>query len=137
MPHKRVRGEPSETQIRLCNGIRRGDVLRVDLRGAKGTELAGPHFCVVVSNDVLNAQERTVVIVPLSTHGGSGKPKAFEVALKAGQGDLEKDGAAIPHQVRTIHSLERVIEIWGRLGDDTMDEIEEMLIWAISRSLTP
>lgn len=129
----KVRGESQNDVIRLCNGIRRGDVLKVDLGGARRRELRGPHYCVVVSNDTLNKANETVVVVPLTTHGGKGKPSAYEVALKAGDGGLTQDGAAVPHQVRTIDTKERVIEILGRLSDDAMDDIEAMLTWAVSK----
>lgn len=110
--------------------IQRGDVLKVDLRGAEGGELERPHYCVVVSNDALNRKLGTVIVVPLTTHGGGGKPKPFEVELKAGDGGLEKDGYALPHQVRTIDKAARVTEIWGELSDDCMTEIEDQLAFA-------
>lgn len=75
MAGKSVRGASSDEQIRLLNAIRRGDVLRVDLKGAVGHELRGPHYCVVVSNDILNADLMTFVVVPCTTHDGTGKVK--------------------------------------------------------------
>lgn len=130
MAHRHVRGQPNDEQIKLLNSIRRGDVLLVDLGGAKGLETKGFHPCVVVSNDTLNEDERTVVVVPITSHGGKGNAKAFEVSLKAGDGELEKDCAAVPHQVRTIDKSARVVEIWGRLSDQAMDAIAAMLEWA-------
>lgn len=81
MAHKPVRGASNDDQIKLLNSIRRGDVLLVDLGGAKGLETKGFHTCVVVSNDTLNKNERTAIVVPISSHGGKGKAKAFEVPL--------------------------------------------------------
>ena len=129
---KQVRGVDQDEVIRLCNGNRRGDVLKVDLRGAQRQELRGPHYCVVVSNDTLNASCETVVVVPLTTHGGKGTAKSYEVPVPAGEGELDKDGAAVPHQVRTIDTKERVIEILGRLPESTLREIEDALLWAVT-----
>lgn len=130
MGHVNVRGATQDEQIKLINGIRRGDVLLVDLRGSKGKEQAKSRPCVVVSNDTLFKHGDTLIVVPISTHGGQGKPKAFEVALSKGDGGLDEDGAAIPHQVRTIDARERVIEIWGQLSPAALQEIQDMLHWA-------
>jgi mRNA-degrading endonuclease toxin of MazEF toxin-antitoxin module len=138
MAHQPVRGQSSDIQIKMCNSVRRGHVLMVDLRGSKGSEMAGNHTCVVVSNDVLNKGERTLVVVPITSHGGSGKTKPYEVGLKAGDGELEKDCAAVPHLVRTIMAnQDRIIEIWGVLSDGAMRQIENMLIWALSKPAAP
>ena len=110
--------------------IRRGHVLKVDLGGATGGELEGPHFCVVVSADMLNKNLHTVIVVPLTTHGAGAVAKPYEIPLKAGDGDLDHDGFALPHQVRTIDKRKRVTEIRGVLSRDAMDEIEGGLIFA-------
>lgn len=124
-----------EEQIKALSAVRRGDVLKVSLAGAKGLEMRGPHFCVVVSNDILNENDRTVVVVPLTTHSGSHKVGEHEIELKAGDGGLDQDGAAIPHQVRTIFlGAERIISFHGRLTEKTMERIETMLQWVLGAS---
>jgi mRNA-degrading endonuclease toxin of MazEF toxin-antitoxin module len=119
-----------EEWARELNAIRRGRVLKVDLRGAVGRELRGPHYCVVVSKDVLNTFG-TIMVVPLVSHGGRGVARQYEVQLKAGDGDLGQPGAAVPHQIRTIERSERVTEIWGTLSDVAMEEIDDHLGWAL------
>jgi mRNA interferase MazF len=132
MTHQKVRGASQDDQIRLVNAIRRGDVLLVDLGSARGKEQKKQRPCVVVSNNVLYKDGDTLIVVPISTHGGKGKAKAYEVQLKNGDGGLEQDAAAMPHQVRTIDARERVVEIWGHLSENALFEVEAMLHWATS-----
>jgi len=125
-------GMSQTDKIRVINAIERGDVLKLDLKGAQGKELRGPHYCVVISNNIINKQSDTLVVVPLSTHGGTKVTKTYEVALKAGEGGLESDGSAIPHLVRSIDASARVQEVWGQLPNPVMEKIEELLGWIIS-----
>src|SRR4051794_32951476 len=46
--------------------IRRGDVVRVDLRGAEGVEKQKVRPCVVVQNDVGNAVSPMTIVAPLT-----------------------------------------------------------------------
>src|ERR1700690_2971110 len=84
------------------DGITRGAVLKVDI--APVQELEGPgneaHPCVVVSNNALSQKARILIVVPITGHSGGAKPKAYEVPLDEGDGELSKDCYAQPHLVR-------------------------------------
>jgi len=120
----------STEKIKAINGLRRGDVITVNLtRGAVGKELRKLRPCVVVSRDDINKNQDTIIVVPLTTHDGDPQPKPYEVPIAAGEGDLDKAGVATPFKLRNIDPAERVVEIWGRLSDVTMRKIEEQLAY--------
>ena len=136
MPSHRPKGAEL---VKLRAGVRRGDVVEVDLRGAVGREQQGPNHdakamcrpCVVVSNDILNVKLTTLIVVPFTTHEGRG-PRADEIAIPAGDGGLDADSAAVPHQVRTIDRQERVVGFYGRLSPASLYEIESAVVVSVA-----
>lgn len=101
----------------------------VDLKGSQGREQEKTRPCVIVSNDELNKKLSTVVVVPISSLPAGMKCYAYEVALKQGDGELDNDAAAMPQQIRTIDKFERIVEIWGSLSDESMDELTAAIEW--------
>lgn len=134
MAHVDVSALNQEDRIKALNAIRRGHVLLVVLAGARGREERKTRPCVVVSNDKLNAADLTLIVVPITTHGASGKVGAHEIALSAGDGELDENSAAQPCQVRTVDRFERVIEIWGVMPKGKLDAIADKLWYAQSDS---
>jgi mRNA-degrading endonuclease toxin of MazEF toxin-antitoxin module len=132
VPHTILNTLDQAARVQAAAGIRRRRVILVDLRGAEGREAEDVHPCVVVSNDRLNAQVTLLIVVPITSHSGTGRVGAHEVGLKAGDGELTKDCAAQPCQVRTIDRFQRVVEIWGELSESAMDQIDDLLDYVLS-----
>lgn len=132
MAHVRLRDLPGEEYAAALEGIRRGDVLLVDLAPTKGQEANGntPHPCVVVSNDTLNENGSTITVVPISGHGNGAIPRDWEVRIAPPDGEVVKECWAMTHHIRTI-AKERVLETWGKLDTDTMLRIEDWLLWVV------
>jgi mRNA interferase MazF len=133
MAHVVLKNLPDNAaRIRAVADVRRGRVILVDLAGSVGREQEKTRPCVVVSNDKLNRSLSTLVIVPITTHEGKGHAASHEVGIHAGDGELTKDAAAQPCQVRTIDKLERIREVWGTLSEPVMAEIEDLVIFVVS-----
>lgn len=93
-------------------GVRRGEVLLVDLKPARGGEIRKTRPCVVVSPDELNAHLRTLIVAPLTT---GGHPYPFRVPCRFGG----KAGYIIVDQIRTV-DRERLLRRLGRLAPATL-----------------
>ena len=74
------------------NDVRRGDIVIVELRGAKGSEQKGIRPAVIISNDINNRLSSTVTIVPVTTadknpwqgtHADLGELKCLDVRSMA------------------------------------------------------
>jgi mRNA interferase MazF len=78
---------------------------------------------VIVSNDVLNHHALDVCVVPItSVHHGR---FALRVALRAGEGGLNRDSWAKCDQVTTLDKQSIVFPALGRLSTATLRNIEE------------
>lgn len=106
--------------------LRRGDVLRVDLRGAEGHERMGQRPAVVVQGDDFNSETQTVLVAPVTTRGGraaGADERELEVAVPAGEGGLTRDSVVECDQLRTADIGERMLDVLGWLEDERMAEI--------------
>lgn len=96
----------------------RGNIYRVDLEPARGSEQQGTaRPCVILSVSPLNAKLRQVSVVPLSS---SGKTLPPVVVAVPSAGD---NSVALCHQVRTIDKS-RIGKYIGELAAKDMTAIE-------------
>lgn len=112
-------------------GLKRGDVVWVDLRGAMGGEQLADvdRPAVIVSNDRINALGRCVIVMPISSVKGRAL-RPTEALIRAGDGGLKKDSFAIVDQIRTIDIALRIRRVAGHLSELVMMEIEMKLLLA-------
>ena len=101
------------------NAINRGDVYRIAFGEARGHELKGPHYAVVVQSDAYPLS--TLLVVPLSS---SAQPAAWRAPVQiAGQQTY-----ALVEQARAVDVQSRLREwICNIAGSEEMAQIDEEL----------
>lgn len=107
--------------------VRRGEVYRISFEGARGHELRGPHYGVVVQDDLYNRLS-TTLIVPLSS---SAPMVHFHVPVTVnGQRTF-----ALAEQLRAVDVDRRLKERIGELSSGAMAAIDEQLRGLLSLDL--
>lgn len=114
--------------------VNRGDIVIVDLDPTEGSEQRGVRPCLVVQNDIGNANAPTTIIVPLTTSYGD-RLYPFEVAIGAAETPLREDSVAVCSQIRTISIADRVLENIGRIPPERMEAVDDALEYSLG--LTP
>jgi mRNA interferase MazF len=109
--------------------MRRGEIVRVNLDPARGSEAATTRPAVVVSNDAANATATrlgrgVVTVVPVTSRTDRVYP--FQVLLPAHQTGLPHDSKAQAEQVRSI-AVERVGQRVGQLPATLITELDQAL----------
>jgi mRNA interferase MazF len=111
----------------------RGEVYLLDFDPATGYEMAGPHPCVIVQNDVGNQHSAlTVVVAVTSNLRVASLPVG--VLIPAGEGGLTRDSVAHCGHVYTVDKT-RLGKHLGELSPDRMAEVDQAL--RTSLGLTP
>ncbi|MFC8733547.1 type II toxin-antitoxin system PemK/MazF family toxin [Luteimicrobium sp. NPDC057192] len=110
--------------------MRRGEVWRVDLDPARGTEESKVRPVVIVSNDARNrAAQRSgrgaLTVVPLTTNVARVLP--FQVLVPAREAGLDHDSKAQAEQVRSL-DVERFVGRVGVLDVATVAALDEALL---------
>ena len=110
----------------MTTPVRRGQVWVANLNPNRGREAGKIRPVLIVQGDWLSAaQERTVVVLPLTTHV---RPDAEPLRLTIGARDgLRSDSQVIVEQPRT---LDRV-----RLGEGPLTELTSREMGEVERSL--
>ena len=110
--------------------MRRGEIVRVNLDPARGSEAAKTRpAAVVVSNDAANATATrlgrgVITVVPVTSSTDRVYP--FQVLLPAPQTGLTRDSKAQAEQVRSI-AVERVGRRIGQLPAALIAELDQAL----------
>jgi mRNA interferase MazF len=109
--------------------MRRGDIVRVNLDPARGSEAGKTRPAVVVSNDAANATATrlgrgVITVVPVTSRTDRRHP--FQVLLPAGQTGLPHDSKAQAEQVRSV-AVERVGQRVGQLPATLITELDQAL----------
>jgi mRNA interferase MazF len=101
-------------------------VIKVDLNPTVGHEIRKARPCVVIQNDIGNANSHLTIVAPIE--GAENRPKLYpvNVLVKSGEGGLAKDSVVLCEQVRTIDER-RFLETWGKFNEETMRKIDESL----------
>lgn len=109
----------------------RGDVVEVDLAGAKGVEKQKVRPCLVVQNNRGNRASPMTIIVPITDAVGQDKGYAQQVVVAAKDlGPGAKDSVIECGHLRTIDRDERIAEgtsVWCHLSKDVMDRVDKAL----------
>jgi mRNA interferase MazF len=103
---------------------RRGEIWLVSLGAARRGEPGKNRPAIVISADEIAAgvENELFVVVPISS---SRAPSALRPRVSAGEG-IDGDSAAICRGVRAV-ARSRLLRPIGRLGSDTLREVEEAL----------
>jgi mRNA interferase MazF len=114
----------------MAMSVRRGDVVIVELDPTQGSEQRGTRPCLVVQNDVGNANAPTTIVVPFTTSFGE-QLYPFEVLVPADECPLREDSVALCSQIRTISIEHRITENLGSIPQDRIDEADTALEYSL------
>ncbi|TKX84097.1 type II toxin-antitoxin system PemK/MazF family toxin [Halorubrum sp. SS5] len=110
--------------------VRRGDVVIVELDPTQGSEQRGTRPCLVVQNDVGNANAPTTIVVPFTTSFGD-QLYPFEVLVPAEESALREDSVALCSQIRTVSIEYRITENLGSIPQERLDEVDTALEYSL------
>jgi mRNA interferase MazF len=105
--------------------VARGDVVRVGLDPAVGSEMQKTRPCVVVQRDAANRGGRTTIVCPLTDAAGK-RPSRLVIPVCAGIGGATKDSVIVCSQVRTIDRM-RIVGRLGALPPEIMEQVGDGL----------
>jgi mRNA interferase MazF len=103
----------------------RGTIVLVELDPTVGHEQRGVRPCVVVSDPVVNADQRfpLIAVVPVTGTLGDG---ALYPELSPGRSGLTKVSYALIDHLRSIDKR-RIRRVFGRIGDQELAAVDEGL----------
>jgi mRNA interferase MazF len=117
----------------MALSVRRGDVVILELDPTQGSEQRGTRPCLVVQNDIGNANAPTTIVVPFTTSFGE-QLYPFEVLVPAEECALRKDSVALCSQIRTISIEHRISENIGSIPQERIDEVDTALEYSLGLS---
>lgn len=102
--------------------VARGDVLRVELDPAVGSEMKKSRPCVVVQRNAANETSPVVIVCPFTD--ARGRPgNVLNVAVARGVGGLSKDSLVRCNQIRVVDKA-RIAEHLGSLPQQVMKQVD-------------
>ena len=109
--------------------VKRGDVLRVEFDGTRGSEQHGTRPAVVVQNDVGNRHAPTTIVAPVTSQYDPAKVEPYQAELRADSTPVDGNGVACCQQLRTVSIAQRVDERYGRLdpGGQAIEAVDRAL----------
>ncbi|KPN29410.1 toxin MazF [Halolamina pelagica] len=110
----------------MAPSVRRGDIVIVELDPTQGSEQRGTRPCLVVQNDIGNANAPTTIVVPFTTSFDE-QLYPFEVLVPAEECPLQEDSVALCSQIRTISIEHRISENLGSIPPERMAEVDTAL----------
>lgn len=110
--------------------LRRGDIVIVGLDPTQGSEQRGTRPCLVVQNDIGNANATTTIVVPFTTSFDDSL-YPFEVLVPASECALREDSVANCSQLRTVSIEHRISDNLGGIPADLMTEVDTALEYSL------
>ena len=107
--------------------VRRGDIVLVDLNPTQGSEQRGRRPYLVVQNDMGNRHSTTTIVAPLTTSYDATDIAPYEAEVRANETDVNEDSVALLNQLRTVSSEHRISANFGRIDDETMQDVERAM----------
>ena len=104
--------------------MKRGQVYYADLRPVVGSEQGGIRPCLIIQNDMGNANSPTVIIAAMTTQSKNNLPT--HVAVSSEDYCLDINTTILLEQLRTIDKG-RLLSFVGRLSGSTMQKADEAL----------
>ena len=110
--------------------LSRGDIVIVDLNPTQGSEQRGTRPCLVVQNDVGNANAPTTIVVPFTTAVDE-TTYPFEVRVPAAECALQEDSIALCSQLRTVSIEHRISHVVGSIAKERMAAVDTALEYSL------
>ncbi|QKY20472.1 type II toxin-antitoxin system PemK/MazF family toxin [Halolamina sp. CBA1230] len=110
--------------------VHRGDIVIVELNPTRGSEQRGTRLCLVIQNDIGNANAPTTIVVPFTTSFDD-RLYPFEVLVQADESPLSEDSVAPCSQIRTVSISQRITENIGSIPADRMREVDDSLAYSL------
>lgn len=104
----------------------RGMVVVVNLDPTVGHEIRKSRPCVVVQNDIGNANSHLTIVAAIEGAEHRSKLYPVNVRVNKGEGGLIKDSVVLCEQIRTVDES-RFSQVLGKLSDKTMREVDQAL----------
>lgn len=111
--------------------LRRGDVVIVELDPTEGSEQRGTRPCLVVQNDVGNANAPTAIVAPLRTSFSEEELYPFEVLIDAEDGPQRDDSVVLCNQIRTVSIEHRILESLGTVAESRLTDVDTALEYSL------
>jgi len=108
----------------------RGEVWLVNWNPARGSEQAGKRPALVIQNDIGNEKASTTIVAAITS---SVKLYPMNVAVDPPEGGLDRPSIIKTSQILTV-SKERLEKRLGRLGKDTMNEVDKAIKLSLALS---
>jgi mRNA interferase MazF len=105
-------------------GVRRGDVVVVNLDPTIGVEIKKTRPAVVVSNDSINQFSQLLVIVPLTKNTAHLSPS--HVVIPKGTARLTFTSKVITEQIKAVDKR-RIVRRLGSLTTPVLEQVERAL----------
>jgi mRNA interferase MazF len=105
--------------------ISRGDVIRVRLDPAEGSEQAGERPAIVISPNIIN-EHSPVIIIAAITSKKTEKVYPFEVLINPPEGGLIEKSKVLLLHIRSIDKR-RIVGTHGKLSEIVMKQVDEAL----------
>ncbi|MCE7869751.1 type II toxin-antitoxin system PemK/MazF family toxin [bacterium CPR1] len=117
----------------------RGDICWVRLEPRSGSEQAGMRPCIIVSHDRFNQARAwmSITVVPLTSSTRWLSTSPTTVLLRAGEAGLNKDCAALAHQITTVDRSKLVVPPLGQLPSARIIELDRALASYLNLSSPP
>lgn len=107
----------------------RGDIIHVNFSPSSGSEFTGPHYGLVISSLAFSKATGLCIVLPLTTKYHPDR-RLHDTQLMVQMpkiAGLKEPGWVYTHQVKTIDYRERAASYVGRIGDDDLDLLIEIM----------
>jgi len=104
----------------------RGDVVKVNLDPAVGSEPNKTRPCVVIQNDVGNRYSSVFIVAAITDVENVPKRYPVDVYVRKGDGGLEKDSVVQCNLLRCV-SEKRLISTYGHFSPAIMERVDQAL----------
>ena len=107
----------------------RGDIIHLNFAPSSGKEFTGPHYGLVISSKALSKATGLCICLPLTTkyHHEAKLHQTHLMVQVPPVAGLEHDGWVYIHQVKTIDYRERGAAYVGKIGDDDLDFLIDVM----------
>lgn len=111
---------------------RRGDVFLVNFDPTVGSEIQKTRPAVIIQNNIGNRYSPVTIVAALSS-ADTDALYPTEVAIKAGEGGLDRPSVALLNQLRTIDK-QRLVRKMGSLSANAMRQVDAALLISLGLS---
>ena len=105
--------------------IKRGDIVLANLEPVKGSEQGNIRSCLIIQNNLGNANSPTTIIAAMTSK--TEKEFPFTVLIQKEEVNLSSNGLIQLNQIRTISIKDRIIKKIGTLNPSTMKKVDMAL----------